>query len=176
MFRKNWNPYVAGALVGVLAVLSVVLTTKFIGKPKYLGASTTFVRVTGLIEKTFAPKYVEENKYFKSKKVKIDWQAMLVFGIFFGALVSSLVDGSFKSEKLPPMWQEKFGDNRLKRGVVSFVGGLIAMFGVRLAGGCPSGHGLSGMMQMSVSGLVAMVFFIIAGVVVASLLYRRRIS
>ncbi len=176
MLTKSWNPYIAGALVGVLAVLSVVLSTKFIGKPKYLGASTTFVRVTGLIEKTFTAEHVEANEYYKSKKVKIDWQAMLLLGIFFGALVSSLIDGSFKSEKLPPMWKDRFGDNYAKRAVVSFIGGLVSMFGARLAGGCPSGHGLSGMMQLSVSGLVAMIFFIIAGVVVANLLYGRRVS
>lgn len=176
MLNKSWNPYIAGALVGALAVFSVVLTTKFIGKPKYLGASTTFVRVAGLIEKTFAAKHVEENEYYKSKKVKIDWQVMLLVGIFFGALASSLIDGSFKSEKLPPMWKDRFGDSCMKRAVVSFIGGLVSVFGVRLAGGCPTGHGLSGMMQLSASGFVAMAIFIIAGVVVANLLYGRRIS
>lgn len=176
MLNKTWNPYIAGALVGVLAVFSVVLSTKFIGKPKYLGASTTFVRVTGLIEKMFMSNHVEANKYYKSKKVKIDWQGMLLLGIFFGALISSRMDGSFKSEKLPPMWKDRFGDNQKKRAVVSFIGGLVSMFGARLAGGCPSGHGLSGMMQLSVSGLVSMIFFIIAGVIVANLLYGRRVS
>ena len=42
---------------------------------------------------------------------------------------------------------------------------------MRLADGCPSGHGLSGMMQMSVSGLVALALFFGVGVVVARLVY-----
>ena len=48
--RDGWNPYLAGALVGVLAVLSVVVSTKVLGKPKYLGASTTFVRAAGMMQ------------------------------------------------------------------------------------------------------------------------------
>jgi hypothetical protein len=36
---------------------------------------------------------------------------------------------------VPPMWQERFGPNPLKRGVVAFAGGVVAMFGARLADG-----------------------------------------
>ena len=43
--EKTWSPYVAGALAGLLLVLSVFLTGK------YFGASTTFVRAAGLVEK-----------------------------------------------------------------------------------------------------------------------------
>ena len=35
-----------------------------------------------------------------------------------------------------------------------------SLFGARLAGGCPSGLGLSGVMQLSVSGLVGMACFL----------------
>ena len=44
----GWNPYLAGALVGVLAIVSVYATTKWMGKTNYLGASTsyTFRKVT----------------------------------------------------------------------------------------------------------------------------------
>ena len=41
---KGLSPYLAGALVGVLAIVSVYLTTVYMGKSTYLGASTTFVR------------------------------------------------------------------------------------------------------------------------------------
>jgi hypothetical protein len=33
------------------------------------------------------------------------------------------------------MWQERFGPNPLKRALVAFIGGVVALFGVRLAGG-----------------------------------------
>jgi uncharacterized membrane protein YedE/YeeE len=48
------------------------------------------------------------------------------------------------------------------------------MFGARMASGCPSGHGLSGMMQLSMSAFVALAMFFGVGVVVASLIYRRK--
>ena len=53
------------------------------------------------------------------------------------------------------------------------LGGLVAMFGARLAGGCPSGHGMSGLMQLSISGFIAMAGFFGAGVLVAHMLYRK---
>jgi uncharacterized membrane protein YedE/YeeE len=55
--------------------------------------------------------------------------------------------------------------------VGAFIGGVILMFGARLAGGCPSGHGLSGNMQLAVSGLLALVFFIVGGMATARILY-----
>lgn len=172
MRKDKWNPYIAGALVGILAIASVFLSTKLIGKPKYLGASTTFVRAAGLIEKRFAPKHVASNVYFQSKKVKVEWQMMFLLGIALGALVASVVGKSFKKEKVPPIWRERFGDKVIIRAIGAFAGGFIALFGVRLAGGCPSGHGLSGMMQLALSGIIAMVAFMIAGFITAHILYK----
>ncbi len=169
----GWNPYIAGVLAGILAVLSVVISTQTLGKPKYLGTSTTFVRAAGLVERFVAPTRVENNEYFTSKKVKVDWQMMLVAGILIGACVSALQDKSFTFEKIPPMWQEQIGASPTKRGAAAFIGGLIAILGVRLAGGCPSGHGLSGIMQLSVSGLIAIICFMVGGIVTAQLIYRK---
>jgi hypothetical protein len=45
-----------------------------------------------------------------------------------------------------------------------------------MADGCPSGHGLSGMMQLSVSAFVALAIFFGVGVVIAALLYGRKSS
>jgi uncharacterized membrane protein YedE/YeeE len=61
-----------------------------------------------------------------------------------------------------------------KRAAGAFVGGVIAMMGARMADGCPSGHGLSGMMQLSVSGFVALGLFFGVGVLVAHFVYGRR--
>jgi uncharacterized membrane protein YedE/YeeE len=82
----GWSPYLAGALVGVLAIASAVATTKVLGKTSLLGASTTFVRAAGMVERQVAPEHVKANAYFEKEKVKIDWQFMLVIGIFVGAV------------------------------------------------------------------------------------------
>jgi hypothetical protein len=170
----GWNPYLAGALAGVLAVLSALATTRLTGKTSYLGASTTFVRAAGLLERGVAPGHVADNAYFTKEKVHVDWQFMLVAGIALGALAASLADRSFKAEGVPPAWAACFGPSPGRRAFWAFLGGAVAMIGARLADGCPSGHGLSGVMQLSVSGLVAMAFFFGAGALVARVVYGRR--
>jgi len=171
---NGWSPYLAGALLGLLAIASVYASTALLGKTNYLGASTTFVRAAGLVERSVAADHVTANEYFVKTKVKIDWQFMLVVGIFFGALLSSTTDKSFKIEHVPPIWLQRFGPSVGKRAAGAFFGGIVAMVGARLASGCPSGHGLSGMMQLSVSSFVALVMFFAFGVVVATFVYRGR--
>ena len=68
---------------------------------------------------------------------------------------------------------KRFGPSVAKRAVFSFLGGIVAMMGARLADGCPSGHGLSGMMQLSVSSFVALAFFFVIGAIIANLMYRK---
>jgi hypothetical protein len=161
-------------LVGVLATASVLVSTKVLGKAKYLGASTTFVRAAGLIEKAVAPEHVENNAYYQAKQVKVDWQFMVLVGILIGSFSASLIDKSFKIERVPPVWTDRFGSKVVVRAMGAFLGGMVAMFGARLAGGCPSGHGLSGLMQLSVSGFLAMAGFFGVGVLVAHIVYKPR--
>jgi uncharacterized membrane protein YedE/YeeE len=107
------------------------------------------------------------------EKVKVDWQFMIIIGIFFGALVSSLMDKSFKLEAVPAIWEKQFGPSITKRAIFAFLGGIVAMIGARLADGCPSGHGLSGMMQLSMSAFVALAMFFGIGALVSHLIYRK---
>jgi uncharacterized protein len=126
---KGWSPYLAGALAGIVMILSVWITGK------YFGASTTFVRSAGMIEKIFSAERVEKMDYFIQKVPKIEWQWMFVFGIFMGSLISSTTSRSFKCKAVPDMWENRFGPGKMKRVAVAFIGGMIAMFGARLAGG-----------------------------------------
>ena len=168
---KVWNPYLAGALTGVLLVLSVLVAGKF------LGASTTFARSASVIEKT-AGIDPAQFEYFTTTKGKYgpgslpNWQVMLVLGIVLGAFVSAKLSGDFKVQAVPDMWRQRFGGDPLKRGFVAFIGGVILLFGARLAGGCPSGHGLSGVAQLAVSGFIGLAFFFIGGGITANLIYR----
>ena len=127
--EKGWNPYLAGALTGLLMVLSVWLSGKF------LGASTTFVRTAGMLESLAAPERVAAMPYFIKELPHIDWQWMFVIGIFLGSLLASKLFGDFRWQAVPLMWEERFGPSRGKRGLVAFVGGAVAMFGARLADG-----------------------------------------
>lgn len=127
--EKYWSPYIAGACAGVVLVLSVWISGN------YLGASTSFVRTAGLIEKIFSAERVAQIEYFAKTTPKIDWQWMFVIGVLFGSLIASKMSGTFKSQAVPDMWQEKFGSSVALRGVVAFIGGTVAMFGARLADG-----------------------------------------
>lgn len=126
----GWNPYVAGALSGLVSVFSVWITGN------YLGASTTFVRAAGMVEQVVAPEHMATLDYFDKIAPKIDWQWMFVVGIFIGALIAATTSGSFRWQALPDMWQVRFGSNsRAKRALFAFFGGTVAMYGARLADG-----------------------------------------
>lgn len=126
---KPWNPYIAGALAGLLLVLSVYATGK------YFGASTTFVRAAGMIEQTVAAERVASMPYFMKEAPKIDWQWMFVTGILLGSLAAALGSGTFRLKAVPDLFASRFGPSPGRRFGVAFLGGAVAMFGARLADG-----------------------------------------
>lgn len=166
--KNAWNPYVAGAATGLLAVASVALTGK------YLGASTSFVRGAGMVERVFSPEFVASLSYYVKTKPIFDWQFLFVIGIFLGAFIAAVLFRDFTVQAVPDSWKAVFGPGYGRRALTAFCGGIVAMFGARLAGGCPSGHGLSGISQMSVSGFLAGAGFFIGGIIMARLVYGRK--
>lgn len=127
--KAQWSPYVAGTLIGVVSWFSVLTAGK------YLGVSTTFVRSIGMIESILAPDRVATLPYFVKEKPIVDWQWMEVLGILIGAFIAAKLSGDFKKRFVPPMWERRFGPSRLKRWGVAFFGGIILMFGARMADG-----------------------------------------
>ena len=127
--KRPMNPYLGGALAGILSIGSVALAGK------YFGASTTFVRATAFLERIFSPERIAQMPYFVKDGPKLDWQGMFLVGIFAGALVSALASGTFRLQLVPDSWKERFGSGWAKRAGVAFVGGVIAMYGARLADG-----------------------------------------
>ncbi len=162
----GWSPYLAGALTGGVIIISAWIAGN------YFGASTCFVRVSGFIEQIFAPDKVAGMTYYQWFGPKVDWQVMMVLGILIGAVISSVTDGSFKIQSVPDMWKTRFGSNAVTRGIVAFLGGVVLMFGARLAGGCPSGYGLGALVQIAVSGLIVILCFFAGGILVAQIIYR----
>ena len=128
--KGAWSPYLAGALSGVVGILSVWIAGK------YFGASTSFVVTAGMIEQFFGPERVAQMAYFIKVVPKIDWQWMFMIGIVLGAFIAAVTSGSFKLQAVPDMWAERFGARSVgKRAVFAFIGGAVAMFGARLADG-----------------------------------------
>jgi len=127
--NKGWNPYLCGAMTGLVIVVSVWLSGN------YFGTSTTFARTAGMLESLVAPERVASMPYFIKELPQIDWQWMFVAGIFLGSLMAAKLFGDFRWQAVPVMWQKHFGPSQIKRGLVAFVGGAVAMFGARLADG-----------------------------------------
>jgi hypothetical protein len=109
--------------------------------------------------------------YFIKEKVKVDWQFMFVIGVLLGSLASAWISKEKKAVAVPSMWEGRFGPSRMRRWVAAFLGGIVVMFGARLADGCPSGHGLSGLAQIALSGYVSLICFFLGGVIIARMLY-----
>ena len=70
------------------------------------------------------------------------------------------------------MWVARFGDSIALRAVVALGGGVLMAIGARLAGGCTSGHGISGTLQLNLASWIAVVCFFIGGIAVAMLLFK----
>ena len=161
----RWSPYVVGAGIGVLSWFTFLIS----GKP--LGCSTAFARSAGMIEKLFGGKNVEAKPYYKEFPPEIDWQWMLVVGMVAGALISALLSGDFTWQLIPDRWEASFGASRFMRIFVALLGGVLLGFGSRWGGGCTSGHGISGTMQLAVSSWISSICFFIGGILTAYLIY-----
>jgi uncharacterized membrane protein YedE/YeeE len=120
----------------------------------------------------FSKGHTESLKLFQEKKPKIEWGVMLVFGVMLGAFIAAFTGDEMTREWVPALWAERFGPDVALRSGVAFLGGAIMAYGARLAGGCTSGHGISGALQLSVSSWIALTCFFAAAVATAMLLYR----
>ena len=161
----EWLPYLAGAGIGILSWAA------FLFSDKPLGCSTAFTRTSGMIERVFRGKKTDEKEYYIKYPPVIDWQWMLVLGIVVGVLVTSVITGGFAIEWVPDTFGEKFGYNPLLRWVFAITGGILMGLGARWAGGCTSGHAISGTLQLAISSWIAIVMFFIAGIATAMLIY-----
>jgi uncharacterized protein len=166
---RSWSPYVVGAAIGVLSWFS------FATADRPLGITTAFEYTAALLGKLTLADASPAHAYYTSPehKPKVDWEWMLVVGVFIGAFLSSRLSGDREGVKVPALWEWRFGPSVRKRFAGAFFGGALMMFGARLAQGCTSGHGISGALQLAVSSWLFVVLLFAAGVTTAFLLYGR---
>jgi len=162
----SWSPYAVGIGIDILSWFTFLISKKPIG------CSTAFARTSGMLEKLFKGKKVEQKLYYQEFKPVIDWEWMLVLGVIIGSLVSSLLSGDFQWQWVPSRWSAAFGSEPVTRIIVAVLGGICLGFGARWTGGCTSGHGISGTLQLAVSSWISAVCFFIGGIAAAFLLYN----
>lgn len=162
----EWMPYIAGAGIGILSWFAFLISDK------PLGCSTSYANTSGMIERLFRGKKTEDKEYYKKVKLGIDWQWMLVAGIVVGAFITAVITGGFALEWVPSAFGNKFGYDPALRWIVALTGGILMGLGARWAGGCTSGHGISGTLQLAISSWIAVIAFFISGIAIALLLYE----
>ncbi len=166
LIQASWSPYIAGAGIGVLSCLALVLADR------PLGCSTAFVKARGLIGRMVDREKTDRTEYYQEIVPRVDWAFMIIPGIIIGAFLSSMLSGTFRLVWVPALWVSVFGDNAVIRVIVALAGGILLGFGARWAGGCTSGHGISGSIQLSLASMVTAACFFAGGIAVAMLLYR----
>jgi hypothetical protein len=167
--QKAWSPYVAGIVIGLLQIPAFLIIETA------LGASSSYVTVGGVIASWLDPAIL--NIGYVARHVAINgknwWQVALVAGIAIGALLSVKLSGA-RRQSISPIWQRALGSaSPARRYAVAFFGGFIMLFGARIADGCTSGHGLSGMAQLAVGSTVAVAAMFVGGIATATLVLRR---
>lgn len=161
-----WSPYLVGAGIGVLCWL----TFYFSDKP--IGASTFYARLAGFLGQLIVPGRTASLTYFKEKPPRVGWGFVFVVATIVGGAIAALTGGEFANQWLPPIWEARFGDSIALRAAIAFPGGILMAIGARLAGGCTSGHGISGALQLSTASWITVIFIFVGGVAVALPLFK----
>lgn len=100
-------------------------------------------------------------------------QAALLLSIFLGGWVAAVTGGRFKLRfDMGSGFRELVTANSTTMIGVLFIGGVLVGFGTRLAGGCSSGHGLSGCGQLRPVSILATAVFFGTAVLVSFLLWK----
>lgn len=177
-----------GLLLGAAFLFAVALV-------KPIGVSTQFVIADGIIWNLFSDTIVQEDpgsksgysspnaylnkssgKYAKNVANPVNYSFIFVLAMMAGAFMSSKLGGPCPDaidRRAPKVWRQRFGEDPLARYVTVFFAGILVLFGARLAGGCTSGHMMSGMMQTSLSGYLFALGAFAAAVPAAVLVYKR---
>ncbi|WP_101757693.1 YeeE/YedE family protein [Oceanicoccus sp. KOV_DT_Chl] len=183
----NWK--IGGLLLGLIFLLTVAIV-------KPIGVSTQFVILDGIVASWFYPQLVQEDsnsktgysssnpyldksggKYAQAAAKPQNYGMLFVIAMALGGTLSHLTlkKSNPPRQQIPHFHQARFGSNsKVSRYSLAFIGGVLALWGARLAGGCTSGHMMSGMMQTSISAYLFTLAAFAVAIPVSIALYRRR--
>ncbi len=177
----NWK--LGGVLLGGVFFLAVLLV-------KPIGVSTQFVIFDAILGDLANPSLITETadgygstnaylaksggKYAESAANPLNYSFVFVLAMMAGAFASAMLRGGIgaSERRLPAIWRANYGNTPWKRYAVVFAGGFVVLYGARLAGGCTSGHMMSGMMQTAISGYIFAAAFA-AAIPVSLMIYKQ---
>ncbi|TVR77037.1 MAG: YeeE/YedE family protein [Chitinophagaceae bacterium] len=175
---EPWPWYVAGPLIGITLFLLLWVSNK------NLGISSSFRHVCAAC----VPANISFLKYdWKAEK----WNLIFVLGVFLGGVIAWNVIGhpeliAISDATIRDI--QKLGISHesglLPSSLISFesfitwqgflfmaIGGFFVGFGTRYAGGCTSGHAITGLSHLQWASLLAVVGFFAGGLVMTHLIF-----
>jgi len=175
LISQTWHWSISGLIIGLI-MLTLTLFGKTFGMSSNL---RTLCSLTGI-----GKKFSFFNWDWKSQR----WNLIVVAGAMIGGFVAVnyLSDASNVSinpqtiielqelgveepnGKLMP--DSIFANNSPKSIAILLLGGLLIGFGSRYAGGCTSGHAISGLSNLQIPSLKAVIGFFIGGLIMAFLI------
>jgi hypothetical protein len=144
------NPYFGGAVLGIVLFLALFLTGNGLGSS---GATT---RLVAFIVDKLAPAHVDQVPYLLKmaggdKNPLDDWIVPVFFGALFGGFTSGIIFGRVKLETTKgPHISDRM------RWLMAFLGGILFLYGARMARGCTSGQALTGGATLAAGSWVIM--------------------
>jgi len=149
-----------------LALLNLIVFSVYVTN-RPIGASTAFPYFADLLTG------FTNNTYFDTIKNPGHWELIFLAGAFVAGLVISLIRNDFRLTLIHDNWKKHKGNSKGKRIIWSFVGGFILIIGARMAGGCTSGHILSGGMQFAFSSMFFSIF-VFAGLLITGKYFYKK--
>lgn len=145
------NPYLAGFLLGMTLLTTIVITGRGLGASGAL-KSTVVATVNAV-----SPQHAHESKFYSENLKSLHenplkaWLVFEVLGVVIGGFLSGVVSDrlNFVTEKGPRI------TNTARLGF-ALIGGLLFGLGAQFARGCTSGAALSGMAVLSTGGIITM--------------------
>lgn len=143
---QPWPWWFSGILIGLTVPLLYILAGRS------FGISTSLQQIGAVcLTQSNLP-------YFKDfNKRKGMWLLFFVGGIVVGGFVATQFLSAAPIEFLPESYLSIGGAVRL------LIGGFLIGFGARYAGGCTSGHAITGIANLNWPSLVATIFFFVGG-------------
>ena len=146
---QPWPWWFSGILIGLTVPILYFLTGQA------FGISTSLQQMGAMCSPN------SKLAYFKNfDKQKGMWTFLFAIGIGIGGFIAARFLSANPVEFLPASYVGWGGAIRL------LIGGVLIGFGTRYAGGCTSGHAITGIANLNWPSLVATIFFFVGGLAV----------
>ncbi|SHO80775.1 hypothetical protein MNB_SV-15-424 [hydrothermal vent metagenome] len=156
-------------IAGILMALLLLFTFSIFGANRPLGASTYVPYLSGIVFDLSPEKY----PYLKEVHFAGAWEGVMLLGALIGGFFTSIfITKTFRFSVMPRGWKMYKNSSVISRLVWSFVSGFFLIIGARLAGGCTSGHFLSGIAQTAFSSMIFGTVVLITVIITGKLFYK----